>query len=102
MVVYNSIMWVWSIISLANGLMAIPLELLQIEATFLKACGYELPFHHANANYRPENPRDTERLFNGLSEVIKYLCELDNIKNVMDYSKLFEQENKLPKYAIEF
>lgn len=78
----------------------LPLELLQIEVTFLKACGYELPFHHAN--YRPDNPRDVERLFNGLYEVIKYLCELDNIKNVMDYSKLFERENKLPKYAIEF
>ena len=25
-----------------------PLELLQIEATFLKACGYQLPLHHKN------------------------------------------------------
>ena len=65
-----------------------PLEILQIEATFLKACGYELPLHHKNT--KPNNPRDKECLFNGLSEVIKYLCELDNIENIMDYSKLFE------------
>ncbi|WP_318543728.1 hypothetical protein [Marixanthotalea marina] len=25
-----------------------PKELLRIEATFLKACGYQLPFHHKN------------------------------------------------------
>lgn len=74
-----------------------PLEILQIEATFLKACGYELPLHHKNT--KPNNPRDTERLFNGLYEVVKYLCKLDNINNVMDFYKLFNynvaQSNQL-------
>ena len=76
-----------------------PLEILQIEATFLKACGYQLPLHHKNT--KPDNPRDTERLFNGLYEVIKYLCKLDTIENVMDYSKLFETKMHKPKYTLE-
>ncbi len=73
-----------------------PLEILQIEAIFLSACGYELPFHHAHK--RPDNPRDKERLFKGLNEVVKHLCKLDNIENVMDYSKLFERK----KDAVQF
>ena len=76
-----------------------PLEILQIEATFLKACGYQLPLHHKNT--KPDNPRDTERLFNGLYEVVKYLCKLDAIENVMDYSKLFETKMHKPKYTLE-
>jgi hypothetical protein len=75
-----------------------PLEILQIEAVFLEACGYELPFHHKNK--RPDNPRDKEILFNGLSAVIEYLCKLEGIQNIMDYSKLFDYENNQPKYAL--
>jgi hypothetical protein len=75
-----------------------PLEILNIEAVFLEACGYELPFHHKNK--RPENPRDKEVLFNGLSAVIAYLCKLEGIENIMDYSKLFDYENDQPKYAL--
>lgn len=65
-----------------------PHELLQIEAIFLKACGYQLPLHHNNI--RPENPTDKHLLFKGLSAVIEFLCKLDGVSNVMDYSKLFE------------
>ena len=65
-----------------------PLELLQIETTFLKACGYQLPLHHKNR--KPNKPTDKEVLFNGLSKVIEFLCRLDNIPNVMDYQRLFE------------
>lgn len=75
-----------------------PHELLQIEATFLKACDYELPFHRHHK--KPENPKDKELLFNGLCEVVKFLCKLDNIPNVMDYTKLFEVENDQPKYEL--
>lgn len=75
-----------------------PLELLKIEAVFLEACGYELPFHHKNK--KPDNPRDKELLFNGLSAVIAYLCQLEGISNIMDYSKLFDYENNQPKYAL--
>ena len=75
-----------------------PSELLQIESTFLKACQYELPFHHKNK--KPENATDKDLLFNGLTKVVELLCSLDNVSNVMDYSKLFEFENDKPKYDL--
>ena len=75
-----------------------PLELLKIEHTFLKACGYQLPLHFKNN--KPKNPTDKTVLFNGLCAVISFLCDLDGIANVMDYTKLFEIENDKPKYNI--
>ncbi len=75
-----------------------PLELLKIEAVFLKACGYKLPLHHKNKN--PKNPTHKDVLFDGLNAVVEFLCRLDNIPNVMDYSKLFEFENDKPKYEL--
>ena len=62
-----------------------PIELLQIEATFLKACGYALPLHHTHK--KPK--RTPENLFNGLEAVVKLLCQFDNVPNVMDCSILF-------------
>lgn len=41
-----------------------------------------------------------ETQFKGLCAVVEYLCELDNIPNVMDYTKLFETENNQPKYQL--
>lgn len=76
-----------------------PLELLQIEKVFLDACGFKTPLCHYNP--KPFNPIDNEVLFNGLSAVVDLLCELDDIGNIMDYSKLFEQENGAPIYHIE-
>ncbi|MGC6430104.1 MAG: Na(+)-translocating NADH-quinone reductase subunit F [Jejuia sp.] len=75
-----------------------PLELLKIEHTFLKACGFKVPLHYKNS--KPENPMDKDILFDGLSAVIALLCELDGVKNVMDYTKLFEVENEKPKYSL--
>ena len=75
-----------------------PSELLKIEATFLKACGYQLPLHHKNK--KPKNPTDKDVLFNGLAEVITFLCKLDNIPNIMHYTKLFEFENEKPRFEI--
>lgn len=69
-----------------------PLELLEIEITFLNACGYQLPLKPRST--RPENPRDRNLLFKGLSEVISFLCELDAIPNVMDYTSLFKHSSK--------
>ncbi|MFG6686346.1 Na(+)-translocating NADH-quinone reductase subunit F [Mariniflexile sp. HNIBRBA6329] len=69
-----------------------PLELLQIEAAFLKACGYQLPLHHKNK--KPKNPTETDLLFNGLTEVITLLCKLDNIPNIMDYTALLKTQPK--------
>lgn len=71
-----------------------PSELLKIEAVFLKACGYRLPLIHSNKN--PKNITDKDVLFNGLNEVIKFLCKLDGVKNIMDYTQLFEITNNKP------
>lgn len=75
-----------------------PLELLQIEATFLRACNYQLPI--ARQHFKPENPKDKTLLFDGLCEVIKLLCRLDSIPNVLDYTKLFKTENNTPIYKL--
>ncbi|WP_452223280.1 Na(+)-translocating NADH-quinone reductase subunit F [Lacinutrix chionoecetis] len=75
-----------------------PLELLQIEAHFLKGCGYVLPLD--GKNKKPENPKDKSVLFNGLTKAVEFLCQLDNIPDVMNYSKLFEFENDKPKYSL--
>jgi hypothetical protein len=71
-----------------------PSELLKIEAVFLKACGYRLPLIHSNKN--PKNITDKDVLFNGLNEVIKFLCKLDGVKNIMDYTQLFDFTNNKP------
>jgi hypothetical protein len=69
-----------------------PIELLQIEAEFLKGCGYQLPLHHKNK--KPKNPTDKDVLFMGLSAVVSFLCQLDNIPDVMDCSELFQYKNE--------
>src|SRR5690606_25739293 len=38
-----------------------------------------------------------DQQFKGLCVVVEYLCELDGIPNVMDYTSLFETENDKPK-----
>lgn len=64
-----------------------PSELLQIEASFLKACGYQIPLHYKNR--KPSNSLNKEVLFNGLTAVVAVLCQLDNAPNVMDCTALF-------------
>ncbi|MFL3661861.1 MAG: Na(+)-translocating NADH-quinone reductase subunit F [Polaribacter sp.] len=76
-----------------------PLEILEVEKEFLEACGFETPLCHYNQ--KPQNPRDKERLFNGLCAVVALLCKLENLPNVMDYSKLFEYEQHEAKYPLE-
>ncbi|MAB57582.1 MAG: Na(+)-translocating NADH-quinone reductase subunit F [Aequorivita sp.] len=66
-----------------------PLELLNIEAEFLKGCGYTLPLHHKNA--KPKNPTDKETLFGGLAAAIAYLCKLEGISNVIDPADLLRK-----------
>lgn len=76
-----------------------PVELLQIEACFLKGCGYSLPLHHQGA--KPKNPKDKAVLFDGLCETVAFLCALDGVENVMDYSRLFEVDNNQPRYQLQ-
>lgn len=76
-----------------------PLELLHIEKVFLEACGFIVPLCHYNK--KPNTPTDKDTLFNGLCAVVTYLCKLDNIDNVMDYSRIFEFENEDPVYQFD-
>lgn len=75
-----------------------PQELLEIEKIFLETCGFRTPLCHYDP--KPLNPRDKDILFNGLSAVVAYLCKLEGIPNVMEYSKLFEHENGYPVYKL--
>ncbi|MAN59227.1 MAG: Na(+)-translocating NADH-quinone reductase subunit F [Flavobacteriaceae bacterium] len=74
-----------------------PAQLLQVESIFLSACG----FTASGTRLSTRNKISKERLFQGLVAVVTYLCELDGVPNVMDYSKLFEVEHEQPKYALE-
>jgi len=76
-----------------------PQEILQIEKVFLESCGFKTPLCHYNQ--KPTNPTSKEILFDGLSAVVSLLCEFDDIANVMDFSKLFEQEKGEPVYHLE-
>ena len=40
--------------------------------------------------------------FKGLEAVVKYLCELDGIPNVMDYTSLFESVNDKPVNELQW
>lgn len=71
-----------------------PTELLQIEAVFLKACGYEIPIRRSSI--KPKNI-DNDVLFEGLSAVVLLLCNFDNIPNVMDCNNLFQYKQKANK-----
>ena len=75
-----------------------PSELLQIEAVFLQGCGYGLPL--VRKSVRPKDPTSKEVLFNGLCAAITFLCALDGVDNVMDYSKLFEFEDNQPVHEL--
>ena len=75
-----------------------PIELLKIEATFLKGCGYSIPLKRSGT--KPKNPKNKDILFNGLCETVAFLCTLDGIDNVMDYSKLFQFNNDQPSYKL--
>lgn len=76
-----------------------PQEILQIEKVFLDSCGFKTPLCHYNP--KPKNPTSKYILFNALVAVIGLLCVLDNQPNVLDYSKLFEQENGEPVYQLQ-
>ena len=69
-----------------------PMELLNIEAHFLNGCGYSIPLTRSGT--KPKDPKNKDLLFNGLCETVAFLCALDGVDNVMDYSKLFEYDQK--------
>ena len=77
-----------------------PLELLHIEAAFLKGCGYTLPLSRKQNKTIDRNSKEV--MFNGMCEAVAVLCKLDNVANVMDFSKLFDFEEDKPVYQLAF
>jgi len=76
-----------------------PLELLQIERTFLQSCGYKLPLRrHSN----PDKVVSKQDMFEALSDTVAFLCHLDGAQNVMDYSKFFEFIDDKPVHQLQF
>lgn len=73
-------------------------ELITIEMIFL--FGYKEYKGRKKYSNHDNTIIDKEQQFKGLCAVVEYLCELDNIPNVMDYTKLFETENDKPKYQL--
>lgn len=65
-----------------------PLELLSIEASFLKGCGYSI--NSRNRLLKPAPVIDEEMMFKGLCATIDYLCKLDGVDNVMELYKRFD------------
>ena len=66
-------------------------ELLNIESLFM----YNTKKNELFNNEWRINKDSKEHQFEGLCKVVEYLCELDNIPNVMDYTSLFEYENQI-------
>ncbi len=63
------------------------LEIIEIECLFMSGYRSHQFLNKAVSYYREGNKEDQ---FKGLEAVIKYLCELDGIDNVMDYTKVFD------------
>lgn len=77
----------------------LPSELLEIEAVFLKGCGFELPIRRGAI--KPENPRSQDTLYNGMRAVISFLCELDNVEDVMEISTRFTDQMFASRSALD-
>lgn len=71
-----------------------PLELLKLENEFLKGCGFSVPLNARKSD--PQNQVSKDVLFEGLSAAVSYLCRLDHIPDVMDYSRLFDFQQNSP------
>jgi|SRR5690606_12640240 len=59
-----------------------PSELLLIEQTFLKGCGFKVPLHFKNL--KPQDAPDKILLFQGFCDVVALLCQLDNCPNILN------------------
>lgn len=66
----------------------LPSELLEIEAVFLRGCGFEIPLTRKSS--KPHKPTSEEVLFNGMRAVISFLCELDGINDIMELPEIME------------
>jgi hypothetical protein len=64
-------------------------EIMDIEHLFMYGVKRDAPGWDWNAF----KGKDKELQFKGLCAVVEYLCELDNVPNVMDIKSLFEYDN---------
>jgi hypothetical protein len=73
-------------------------EIIKVEEVFLNAM--RIKDLQKPKKYKK---KDKERNYKGLCAVVEYLCELDNIPNILDYSSLFEfDDNNKPKKELNF
>lgn len=76
-------------------------ELYTIENLFMFGTKDEnsaiLPWRAGQVN----SSRADNKVFEALCAVIEYLCEIEGIHNVMDYTSLFETEADQPKHKLE-
>ena len=64
-------------------------ELIQVELLFIEAASLSVVVE------------SKESQFKGLCAVIEYLCELEGIPNIMDYTCLFETADDQPKHQLQ-
>lgn len=76
-----------------------PYELMNIEHLFM--FGHRYDDYPWDKKWDVGEYQDKEVNFKGLCAVVEYLCELDNIPNVMDYSSLFEYNEKGAKKELQ-
>jgi len=75
-----------------------PFELLRIEASFLKGCGYSI--NKRNRLLKPAPVIDQEMMFKGLCATIDYLCALDGVENVMELYQRFDLKVERKKSVV--
>lgn len=68
----------------------LPSELLEIEAVFLRGCGFELPL--SRSSFKPKDPTSKEVLFNGMQAVVSFLCHLDGVNDIMEFKSDMTQD----------
>jgi hypothetical protein len=81
-------------------------ELATIEYMFIYG-GSSLKFDNTISKYEVSEGYKTkqeqkELQFKGLCAVVEYLCELDNIPNVMEFTSLFDTENNKAINQLQF
>ena len=75
-----------------------PQELIIIELLFMRGTRKDREMRIFTHNDDIKERKEIQ--FQGLCAVIEYLCELDNIPNVMDYTSLFEYKDKIKELTI--
>lgn len=83
-------------------------ELSDIEVIFLYGSKYSAKFFNDKSIFSIDDndlftkQERKELQYKGLCAVVEYLCELDNIPNLMDYTSLFETEDNKPVNELQF